>query len=616
MDRTRSSVRMRLGACLLIFGVAAALLVVTPNGVLSLHSFQAHAHPMISPSYSGSSVSSGARRDGSVSAFSTDVQTHPFSRPTSLDCSRHASALTSPKSSTQTFTLVDALNLHALARSSATPDRGPDCERLFASACANPDSIVAMYARIAGLVAACSTQPFIDHVREAIRQFTLGKAHRDNHAPDMFDVIADSEDATVIQVQVDELTGETQGITSTPQPLSRLQPNFLRLVSERARASAILVIAPTGRSGGAASAVVAEVSAAARRANGQVDIVVRPLTGSGQRRAGDSYTRGAGRSPDDSAADVVHDVDVAFFSHARHLVVDRGVVAALFAMASSGSVYASADVGPIWQNHLWRWQLVSDLRGPFIDTSWTGAWRAVGRVEPNLCAIEHVARGDGEKFVCSNMPHISEASCWVLSLGCGGLFQFERHVVHKWNCSVALFDCTGSWSVPDDLKQSVKFAPLCVAAPGDTRDNYKSLSQLMRIGATAVGVAGESVPPVLVKLDVEGFEYPVLGDLLASTGREALPRQLVVEFHLLAPSVVGKPYEFHSNGYHKQRIRLVHALSMMGNLSNAGYATVHRADNPTDDACSELTLVRRDSLPGLAVSSQTTAIDDDTELLN
>lgn len=583
MTRVRWAAYARPAALVFLLVVAARCIIAVPRGVRS-------SGAPVRGTNEGPMIASVAL--GPVTAAADHMGTRTFSTAPTLDCKSYSSVRPPPRTSPP-FTLAHALNVPRLANSSATPELPPDCHALFAAACGDVGSILARYARLAGPVSACGRHPFVAHFRDAVREFGDNREMQTDAMPDMFDVIADSDDATVIQVHVDSAVA-----TSAAMPLTA---NFVHVVQARARVSSILVIAPTGDTNAHASVgrTVDAIVKAARQVNAGVDLVIRPPTVSAVNEHAGAWSERS-RSSDGEGTDRIEDVDVAFFAHARHLVVDRGAAAAVFAMACSGSVYASADIGSIWGNHVWRWQLVSDLRGPFVDTSWTRSWRAVARVRPNMCAIEHVARGDGEKFVCANMAHISMPSCWVLSLGCGGLFQFERHVVHDWGCSVALFDCTGSWSLPEDLNRSVKLTRLCVAAPGDSRENYKSLAQLIKIGASAVGVDAETVPPVLVKMDVEGFEYPVLADLLRTASRGSLPRQMVVEFHLLAPTEVGRPYEFYSSGYHKERIRLVDALSMMGNLSKAGYVTVHRADNPTDDACSELTLVRRDSVPSIA----------------
>lgn len=491
------------------------------------------------------------------------------------------------------FNLIDALNVRALSKYTATPLEGPKCAHMLSAACTFPKSILGRYVTNAGIKIACSRQPSIEQFHRAISEFSNPSDDPDDTKTDRFDFVAASDRASVIHIHVHALesdsartimTSLSHNVTGTASSL--LDPDYVHLVESRARVSSILLIAPIGGAPSEVEVFVAVVSAIVKAANSSSMVAVRPQ----------STCSTNSLVPTDADGSLC-DEDVVFFGRARHLVIHRGDEGPMIAMSTKGTVYTSTAIGSIWNNHVWRWHLVSDLRGQGIDTSWTNVWREVGHVEPNGCAIEHVDRGDGEKFICSNMQHISTPSCWVLSLGCGGLFQFERYVVEEWNCSVALFDCTGNWALPADLKESVKFASLCVGAPGDARANYKTLPELIREGAAAVGVSSDEVPPVLVKIDVEGFEYPVLQHLLESNRKESLPRQIVAEFHLLAPTNVGPPYQFYSTGYHKERMPLLHALTMMGNLSNAGYAIVHRADNPGDHACSELTLVRRDSLP-------------------
>lgn len=118
---------------------------------------------------------------------------------------------------------------------------------------------------------------------------------------------------------------------------------FCPLWRPRAREFPILLIAPTERDNRDTSAGIGEVGAATRQANRQSDKVVRPLSGSEQRRSGGQLTIGSISTPDVFPADDVHNVDGSFFAFAWHLVEDRCIGFALFSIACSGLRYASQE---------------------------------------------------------------------------------------------------------------------------------------------------------------------------------------------------------------------------------------------------------------------------------
>lgn len=73
----------------------------------------------------------------------------------------------------------------------------------FASVRASLYSIVALNAHISESVFESARHPFVQYVLCAIQQFTTFKARSDDHMPDMFDIIANSYNASSIQVKFD-----------------------------------------------------------------------------------------------------------------------------------------------------------------------------------------------------------------------------------------------------------------------------------------------------------------------------------------------------------------------------------------------------------------------------
>ena len=139
----------------------------------------------------------------------------------------------------------------------------------------------------------------------------------------------------------------------------------------------------------------------------------------------------------------------------------------------------------------------------------------------------------------------------VYSFGVGEDITFDLAAIERFGCEVHGFDPTPrsrAWVARQDLPKESHFHPIGIAdrdgtadffapendshvsfsvAPGSRRaDASPVTAEVLRL-ATIVERLGTPAPDVL-KMDIEGFEYPVIDDLLSG---EIRPRQLLVEFH-------------------------------------------------------------------------------------
>ena len=163
-------------------------------------------------------------------------------------------------------------------------------------------------------------------------------------------------------------------------------------------------------------------------------------------------------------------------------------------------------------------------------------------------AVETVALGERDGRWSVAPGRLAPGSV-VYSFGVGTDVSFERDLIARCGVLVHAFDPTPialEWASSRALPEGFVLHPYGVAdfdglarfAPPRKR-KFASFSLLRSEGEGAaveapvhrVATLAEMLglpPPVLVKMDIEGAEYAVLADLLASGYR---PDQILVEFH-------------------------------------------------------------------------------------
>jgi FkbM family methyltransferase len=146
-------------------------------------------------------------------------------------------------------------------------------------------------------------------------------------------------------------------------------------------------------------------------------------------------------------------------------------------------------------------------------------------------------------------PEPIRADTVVYSFGVGREVSFERELIERFRVTVHAFDPTPlslEWAQRQELPERFVLHQTGIAAhdgvarfAGPAQADWESFSMVRRSGigeaveapvarlATLVRQVGGG-PPDLLKLDIEGAEYEVLPDVLASGFR---PRQILVEWH-------------------------------------------------------------------------------------
>lgn len=306
------------------------------------------------------------------------------------------------------------------------------------------------------------------------------------------------------------------------------------------------------------------------------------------------------------------DYDLFIFASAAHLLA-RSAVTALANM--HGTVISSSDLHRFVSNERFQWALGLDGGKPIAPVLWNESQkqlRAMGEIAPSCCTFRGYGRLDGEKVVCDNalMRQIAAAEqkrCWVLSIGCQNKWSFETDVYKRTPCNVQVFDCTGDFSVPKEMRDRVFVHKYCVGPINEVMDGvpYRTVESLIRIGSKEAGF-DRPTAPVLAKLDVEGWEIPALRTYLTETERShgfsetkalTIPRQILLEVHSTSGTMYRglHPSTRHKGGIYERPEVLV--AEFFHNVTRAGYEMVYRADNPYCLTCSEVNLLHRDFGP-------------------
>jgi hypothetical protein len=213
-----------------------------------------------------------------------------------------------------------------------------------------------------------------------------------------------------------------------------------------------------------------------------------------------------------------------------------------------------------------------DLFSPFIECP--------DRQEPTRFG----GQGDGSKLVCQGM--LKSSDCVVYSLGSHNNYRFEQDILDKTNCTVVTFDCT-----IDGRKLGPRhvFSKMCLGSQLKMEEDPQTWTTL-----SAAMKRFKHTRLDLLKIDIEGAEYDVLGEWGQSSSD--LPRQLAIEIHY-SGIYYGTPSFKNSTDasnllWPLHEMRTSDLALFLFHLANAGYGIVSREDNPRAQHCTELSLIR------------------------
>ena len=202
--------------------------------------------------------------------------------------------------------------------------------------------------------------------------------------------------------------------------------------------------------------------------------------------------------------------------------------------------------------------------------------------------LHSLGKDDGEKRVCG-LPKNEEkpvSNCTVISIGSKNRFDFELAVAQELSsCVIHTLDCTVDRPlVPPELKSRLTFHKLCLGTEtGKAVMNGRNV--LFTTWSDFATLIKLREPPVMFKMDVEGFEWGILESLATSKDASTLPVSIAVELHYLT-QMDALPW------YGRLLSPFEMAMSMDFLFTRGGYVLVDRHDNSRCKHCSEVVLAR------------------------
>ena len=176
--------------------------------------------------------------------------------------------------------------------------------------------------------------------------------------------------------------------------------------------------------------------------------------------------------------------------------------------------------------------------------------------------------------------------CVIYSIGSNNQWGFEEAIFNRTNCIVETFDCTMDKSIqpPAAIRSRVRLHPVCLSDSEYTTENGRRYVTWERLHELT-GLVKLGISPTFLKIDVEGYEFPIMQSIIDS-GKQ-LPLQIAMEMH----------YIRHEGGeiQYYRRVPSIEIYAFMNYLRKfGGYYILERRDHPICKSCVELLLAKLD----------------------
>mmetsp|Transcript_3342 Transcript_3342/g.3855 ORF Transcript_3342/g.3855 Transcript_3342/m.3855 type:complete len:440 (+) Transcript_3342:122-1441(+) len=187
------------------------------------------------------------------------------------------------------------------------------------------------------------------------------------------------------------------------------------------------------------------------------------------------------------------------------------------------------------------------------NTGWQRWGVGMGPIADNICkeymdTAKITSKGNERKLLCAS-PQLNmkqkerqdevtsdekdgddPSACHILSIGSNGQWGFEEAIVDRSSCHTHTFDCTIGNNPKKPPNDNIHFYPFCISHQDKVENDRKYLTF-----SSMLEKANMRNAPVIFKIDVEGFEYDVLTQMLkeaSESGKQhLLPKQISIELH-------------------------------------------------------------------------------------
>lgn len=226
-------------------------------------------------------------------------------------------------------------------------------------------------------------------------------------------------------------------------------------------------------------------------------------------------------------------------------------------------------------------------------------FNVIGPLGPSCkTPLEQYSIGDDAKKICGLQElqymkrygldgvELPNHECVIYSLGCNNQWGFEDAIVTHTSCRVETFDCTVNEDVvpPEHLQSRVRLHRVCLS------DHDFILNGLLFLSWDTINIlTGVQTAPTFLKMDIEGYEFPVLKSIVDSG--KYLPHQIAVEIHTKRVEFI-KRWEMQGKGIDDFEDDWVNSLELHSFFEFlhdfGGYYPIHRRDNEYCAHCTEI----------------------------
>merc|ERR1712032_1311199 len=144
----------------------------------------------------------------------------------------------------------------------------------------------------------------------------------------------------------------------------------------------------------------------------------------------------------------------------------------------------------------------------------------------------------GQKRYCGKASFASNGACDLMSIGSNSVWGTEKSMAERTRCRIHYFDCTTEEAkMPVAIRDRTVWHQICLGPKDEVIDGrqYMTYASLLR-------QAKIKRPPSFLKMDIEGYEFPVCR-AWSRADSSILPSQIAMKIHASTSSQIGLSWE-------------------------------------------------------------------------